>query len=478
MTLHGFRSRDNNGDHVIVITSAPTKEEFVIAKTFLEESGINFGEPSDVEFFSSPFLSGLADAYVSDSITDSDVERIGLTLVSRARALELHRHMLDSDKADLFKDPRSIREIFNIPMPEQPEGKKDEARLKDTAGGSFASPEEKKDRDPDLVRVTDVTAKVSRDGKVVDVDVIAVKPQNDKEDSIATPAGIMVVSNKPVLGEIIALLNIETIKHGAEWALVGDRQAAAQLIVSGRLRDAEVAVYAAADGLVIEDAEALGCGRGPFSMFYRIDVRGITIERLIELAKGCKTSYANVIAAGETSEFVWLGITIERLAKQFEEAIRDGEPTAEIDLYAVNPLGERIAPEGVQVIDINDMANYGPRPWDADTAAWEALSDVEKKAERKKITGAEFFFTGSWDPKIGTRVFFTPRAHFERTDEQWEGDAQTYVDHLLPQAAALVHSEGNLYKSRSLSYDSVVFTLARSKFVESTFYRLWMNNNV
>lgn len=456
--LTGFQHDDE-----IIVVAASDLEEFDKAPERFNELGVSFVEPELMEFFS-PKLSGFGRAYILKE------NNIGINIVPRVRAIDLHKKMIEDGDKDLFSDPRPVGEIFNIPAPEDKTVSENKKTKESTSGESFSG----KKKGP---IITDVTASVDADGKVKDIDVVAVKnsPEKEVEEQTQVFTDLMVTCDKPILKDIIDLLDLSVSKFGQEWAIVENRRDAAQLVESAMLRGGIATVYNSSVVTDIDPEEALGCGRGPFSMFYRLDISSVKLDRVVEILKAGELSYSNVIAVGETINLCWVATTVERIAMKLKDAIVAEEPSAKIEVYAVNPRGQRLAPDGVTVVDTNDTAQYGPRPWDEDLSAWNALTDEEREQEKKKITGREFLFTGSWAQGKGTTVYFTPRAYFERMDAPWTGDVVPYMGHLIPASAALVHEKENIYTARSLSYDHAVLSLARAKFVESTFYRLFLN---
>lgn len=217
--------------------------------------------------------------------------------------------------------------------------------------------------------------------------------------------------------------------------------------------------------------------RGIFSMFFRVDFTDISIETVVEtLLEKHGVNPDTLIQRGETADGAYIVCTVMRMAEQNAEWVKASHPGVTYRAYAIARDGERMAPDGIAVIDTNADAEYGPRPWDEDPSAWNALTDEEKIAEIKASKAEEFFYTGNYAPRQGTLVVFTPRFYFEREKEPWDGDLSEWLD---PKLKGMEKEPNNLngYRDKTLTYDFVTSRLGKVGFRESLMFRLWITTN-
>ena len=495
--LYGYSGQDEDGPF-IVITAAPSTADFTALPTRLEEHGIEHHVAHGIDFLTNDRVRGMAHGIIIDGAISELASIIGITLVHRNRAIEQQREMASRDEADMF-DPkvesRSIKEIFGLdkndpwappPKPED-EAKKKKAKDKkigDTTGDSFGGP-----KDDKVARVTDTRVTVDSKDRVTAVDVLAVKGLHDKDED-ATPEGEAEVGFKPSailitsqqdftssgFGLIIDPLGIrEELEYGPGWVTTKNPVVATQLMISLKMRGFDVEAKLIGDGFTFDPAFAKAVGRPPFAMFFRLDIKDIALIDAVQALEEGGVNLDSLLGRGEDEEGCWIGVSVERLANDYSDLIKMRHILAETEVYAVNLSGIRMAPKGTNVLDPNATPIYGPRPW-SDPVAWALLSDEDREAEMKAITGQEFLFTGSHTPGKGTTLIVTPKSYFDIHQEPWTGDIDPYVAHLLvPQRLAFVKQDNFTYLSRSIDFPTVVFVLAKQGMIDSMKFRMWMN---
>ncbi len=507
--IYGYTAKDEDGSHVIV-TANDTLADFKAMAERLGELGgttrVNVAE--GIEFLMDSKLSGLMHAIVISN--DDDVIQtpysIGgfeIEIVHKNRAIEHQRVMMDKEENDIFHhetgDKRPLGEVFGLKdndpwdtRTEEQKNKEQSVKGKDankagdlTGDGSFAPA--KKDK---TARVTDVRVALNADGSVNSADVLAVKGLHDKdepgedgpapEEAKAT-AVILTSDNDFTSSGFVTLLsnlgiNPDTIEFGPGWLITPRGGEASQLVYSLNKRGFEVRSTVIGSPFEPNMAQTLAVGRPPFAMFYRVDVRNLSIEDMVQVLEEEGVVFSTLLGRGENEDGCWIGVSVERLATNYADAIRARHPLAETEVYAVSLSGDRMAPEGVEVVDPNAIATYGPRPW-SDPVAWALLTDEERADESKKVKAEEFIFSGSYHMGRGSVVLFTPKVYFETHNEPWDGEVAPFVEPFFPQAFGMVTNNDGTFSARSVQYDSMAFKLSRQGFHESTRYRLWMNLN-
>lgn len=493
--LYGYGGQDEDGPFM-VITAAISVAVFKGLSDELTQQGIEHHVADGLDFLTNDRVRGMAYGIIIDGPSKELAEHLSVTLVHRNRAVEQQREMANRDEEDIF-DPkvetRSIKEIFGLdkhdpwappPKPEDEAKKKKEKdkKIGDTTGDSFGGP-----KDDKVARVTDTRVSVDANGEVTGVDILAVKGLHDKDEETPevkeetgpkiTHAVLLTDAPMPFLPDLlIGLGRPENVTHGPGWIKTVDPRLAAQLVISLRRRGVTAEIIGAAD-LPIKEELSTAVGRPPFAMFFRLDVADIGIEQLAAVLEDGGVKIDSLVGLGETDTSAWVGVSVERLAKDYEAVVQAAMTFAETEVYAVNLSGVRMAPKGTNVLDPNAVPIYGPRPW-SDPVAWALLSEEDRAAEMKAISGAEFIFTGSHTPGKGTTVIITPKSYFDEHQEPWEGEIDPYVaDLLAPKQLALVKQDNFTYLTRSIDFATVVFVLAKQGMLDSMQFRMWMNLN-
>lgn len=499
LTLFGYGGQDDDGPFV-VITAANTVADFKLIPRDLAERDIEHHVADGLDFLTNDRVRGMAYGIIIEGDAKEWAKVLGITLVHRNRAIEQQREMASRDDADMF-DPkvetRSIKEIFGLdkhdPWDKRTEEekaaldkKKKDKKIGDTTGDSFGAP-----KDDKVARVTDTRITVDANDQVTAVDVLAVKGLHDKDEEKAPegeaeggfqPSAVLITSQQDFtssgFGLIIDPLGIrEEIEYGPGWVMTKNPVAATQLIISLKMRNIDVEAKLIGDGFTFDPALAKAVGRGPFAMFFRLDVKDVALIDAVQALEEGGVKLDSLLGRGEDEEGCWFGISVERLANDYSDIIKARHVLAETEVYAVSLSGVRMAPKGTNVLDPNAAPIYGPRPW-SDPVAWELLSDEDREAEMKAITGGEFLFTGSHTPGKGTTLIVTPKSYFDIHQEPWPGDIDPYVAHLLaPKQLAFVKQDNHTYLTRSIDFATVVFVLAKQGMIDSMQFRMWMNLN-
>lgn len=514
--IYGFAGKDEDGQYVVVCAHN-TLAEFEALVPVIEANGFEVKVAEGIDFLMDAKLSGMMKAIIvalPDDLTVQSPFGIGgpttdpiyVELVHKNRALQHQREMMAKEEDDIFHhetgDKRPISEVFGLDKDDPWDLRSEEKKAKDaeqsvkgkdaskagdlTGDGSFAPAKTDK-----TARVTDVRVSLNPDGSVSAADVLAVKGLHDKDEEpdpnapteeekkalgiILTCEGDFTASG---FGLLLDALGIEetSIEYGPGWLITPLSNVASQLVYSLGKKGYDVKASLIGDTKATSIADTLGVGRPPFAMFFRVDVRNCELINVVEALRAEEVNLSTLLGRGENDDAAWIGVSVERLASNYADMIRKHYPLAETEVYAVNLEGERMAPEGVEVLDPNAVAEYGPRPW-SDPVGWKLMSDDEREAETKKVKAEEFIFSGSYHMGRGSVVLFTPKSYFEEHNEPWDGDVAPFVERFFPQSLALVTNENGTFSSRSVQYDTVVFKLARQGFVESTRYRLWLNMN-
>ena len=180
-----------------------------------------------------------------------------------------------------------------------------------------------------------------------------------------------------------------------------------------------------------------------------------------------------VIASHEVSGRGWLVC----LRRKQAEYLADELMTNGVDAHvvAVNRFGIPIVdPKGIfKVIDDGEVKEYGPRPWDEDTTAWDAFTTEERKAEIEKIEPGEFMFAVREGGQYGfkSRVWISPVAYFKREEKLWEGFLP--IDDLVA-SGVLTHEKQAIFKTRYTGTETRN-ALSKMGLYESILLHLYLN---
>lgn len=338
---------------------------------------------------------------------------------------------------------------------------------------------------PDMLGQNGGAPGEDEDDDVEDEDDDASPYAEEEDESDGDPTLLFALSGEFDIAPLVEALGHdadEIALRGPGWFTTQSEELATLLAVSLRRRGVAFQVFVSANKFTPNVQRTQMIFRGPFAMFFRLDLKDMNIEDALAAltSNGIKLE-STLVGRGETLEGAWLGCTVERLAQKVEGVIKSVHPNVETEIYAVNPQGERIAPRGVHVVDPNSVKEVGPRPWNDRADEWHAMTDEEKSEEIKRGSTDEFIFTGSYEEGQGSQIFITPASYFEANGEMWEGDLHPWIELRLPNDVKKTNIRGEdlgngVYRS-VLDYDHLTYNMCQRGFKESMKMRLWLNAN-
>lgn len=489
--LYGFQTPDAV---FVVAGDTPTAFE-VFARGVGSEEGVT---PEDVDFLFNPQLRGLQDAI---RFTPEVASRIGVEIVSREDAVKRNSAMRASPAADPYASDSelpSIRDIYNLAeddpwdnrsAEEKEEEEKLRKKFKEAEKGGGLSGESFSPDSGDL-RVQEVHGERGTDGKITVSRVTAEKGLwGERTEEVAqarVPYDFHKIGEQEVqdifamLGEDIQSADGIGIASGVPYVTISDPGLANRFWTSVDRRGITVEVTQDDGPAQRDDAAALAFeGTAEVGVYFRVWAEGASLDDLLHrMSTGPNPPDRAFVARGETMTAVWGACIIERLAREAAEVLGSGAVVEAVDRSGMAILEDST---GIKVVDHSAEEEIGPRPWDDDTSAWEALSDDERTAEIKKIKGSEITFTGFYHllGGSGTHVFFVPKAwwarHGEDADPRWYGD-YSVISHLLLEDLKAAGDQPGHFTSQSRDFDKVAFNLHRKGMLDNTALRLFLNN--
>lgn len=208
---------------------------------------------------------------------------------------------------------------------------------------------------------------------------------------------------------------------------------------------------------------------GIIGVYFRVDLK-MSHENIQEFNSILK-DVSTPAGSGIHDEGFWIAFSRQIQAESFMNHIND---RYEAEWYGVNDKGERLVPKGsAEVVDPNASGDDNPRPWNARAGEYAALSDAERTEVDKTLTGAEFYYCGSYrGPGVGCVFYITPKSYFDEHQKPWQEPLE--IDHLLPMDVKNIG--GNTYQTKSRDWNSLSFDMARRGFSENLFFQLYLNS--
>ena len=377
----------------------------------------------------------------------------GITVLKRNAALKKQVDMLDALVEDPYspeaKDTRTIEEIhglvdhdpFDQRTAEEMEADEEKKKLWDKAkkagdlsGDSFGpNPNRKKKNDPQT-HITDIKTSIGADGRIQVDSAIGVKGLHDKPK----------VASSRSLGDIMA-------------GVAGGDQSV--------LDAAKASVEADADSEdVTVDPD------GMVAIFYKVeiadkklsDVRGVALGQFdLDLGAALRNSPTGC----------WVAFARQLQAEELETLL-SGHGFG-VKTYAVNDIGERLVPEGVEVVDVSQPKAEKPRPWNWMANKIAAMSEEERKENEGSVSTSEFIFCGNYEgADQGTIIYIAPRSYFSEKGEMW-GEPLN-IEAILPRD--FVEVSPGVYRSMSRDWNHISFDLASRGMKENLSLQIYLNS--
>lgn len=212
---------------------------------------------------------------------------------------------------------------------------------------------------------------------------------------------------------------------------------------------------------------------GDIAIYYKVDIAGIRISK-VEEAIGDAFDLDTATAYRNSPDGCWAAFPRQMQAERFSAVLTTVGIKSKI--YGVNDAGERLAPEGVEVVDTLRKTETPPRRWNDRAGELETMTDEQKAENLKTIRANEFLFCGKYHgPVRGVVLTITPASYFAENGELWEGGSLDEIKHLLP--LDIEEVEPGLYQTKARDWNNVSFDMAKRGFVESMKLQMHLNLN-
>lgn len=379
----------------------------------------------------------------------------GITVLKRNAALKKQADML----AELIEDPyspeatdtRTIEEIHGLvkhdpfdkrsdeEIASDEEKKKlwDKAKKSGDLSGDSWGPGRKDSKEPQT-HITDIKTSIGADGRIQIDSAIGVKGLHDKPK----------VASSRSLDDILAGVT------GGDQSVLDAAKASV---------DGEANGGADSEDLTIDPD-------GMVAIFYKVEIADKKLSDLREVTNG-QFDLELAAALRNSPTGCWIAFARQLQAEELETLLASyGFGTKS---YAVNDIGERLVPEGVEVVDVSSPKEEKPRPWNWMASKIDAMTEEERKENEGSISTSEFIFCGNYEgADQGTIIYVTPRSYFSENGKMW--DKPLNIDAILPRD--FVEFAPGCYRSMSRDWNHISFDLASRGMKENLSLQLYLNS--
>lgn len=452
---------------VTYVTGADSIEEFeqLIAKidaldgTALNMMGIVSADQAGMmEMLTEDVFNGLTKApLVINHTSNQDLRtafyaEFGVSISKRNAAVRKQTEMMAALIEDPYSpeatDTRTIEEIHGLvkndpydkrseeEIAADDEKKKlwDKAKKSGDLSGDSWGPGRQKEGEPQT-HITDIKTSIGADGRIQVDSAIGVKGLHDKPK----------VASSRSLDDILA-------------GVTGGDQSA--------LDAAKASVTADADS---EDVTV--DPQGMVAIFYKLELDGKKLSDVRAAASAANFDMDLAVVARNSPTGSWVAFARQLQAEELEGILSAaGLP---VKNYAVNDIGERLVPEGVEVVDVSQPKAEKPRPWNWMANKIAAMSEEERKENDGSVSTSEFIFCGNYEgADQGTIIYITPRSYFSEKGEMW-GEPLN-IEAILPRD--FVEVSPGIYRSMSRDWNHISFDLASRGMKENLSLQIYLNS--
>ena len=454
---------------VTFVTAGDSLEEFeqLIAKidamdgVLLQSKGVVSADQAGMmEMLTEDVFGGLTKApLVITHASNQDARaaflaEFNIVILKRNAAVKKQIDMLDALVEDPYSpdatDTRTIEEIYglaeNDPYDKRTEEEieSDEAKKKlwdaakkagDLSGDSFG-PNPKKSEES-KASVTDIKTSIGADGKIQIDSVIGVKGLHDAPKAPKA-------SNR----------TMDQIISGIAG---GDTKA---------MEEAKAAAEAEEDSTdMTVDPE------GMVAIFYKVEVADKKLSDIRSTAFLGQFDLDLAAAMRNSPTGSWVAFARQAQAEEMEALLVSHG--FEVKSYAVNDLGERLVPEGVEVVDASAPKAEKPRPWNRMASKIAGMTEEERKENADSLSTSEFIFCGNYEGAVlGTIIYITPRSYFAEHGKMW--DQPLEIQAMLPRD--FVEISPGVYRSMARDWNNISFDLASRGMKENLSLQIHLNN--
>lgn len=220
---------------------------------------------------------------------------------------------------------------------------------------------------------------------------------------------------------------------------------------------------------------------GFVSVYFKVEVVGAKLADVIPVLEAEDFPMKSACEQRDHKAGCWLAFVRERSASEAVEILTGQKDESFVakpagssaSLYGVNEMGERLAPEEIEIVDTGKVDETPIRPWNYRKVNWDDLTDEEKAENRKEWSGKEFILVCEYDRNTGCKVFIQPKSYFYDNKALYPEELD--LSHLLP--ADLKSVGDNWYETKSRDDNKLMFELCvQRKFIDDWMLRLYLNN--
>lgn len=214
---------------------------------------------------------------------------------------------------------------------------------------------------------------------------------------------------------------------------------------------------------------------GKVSIYFKLEVTGQKLDDVIPVLEMNHFPLHAAFVQRDHTAGCWFAFAREASASRAGEILADAN--LDIEVYAINEMGERIAlAAGIKVVDTGAQSEVPVRPWNSRRYHWDLMTDEEKAENRKEWKGSEFIIVLDYDKIKGTDVLITPKAYFYDNDMQALYPEPFDISHILPEDLKPIGDGWYRSTSRDDNHVSADLCVKRG-FVDDWMLRLYLNMN-
>lgn len=219
---------------------------------------------------------------------------------------------------------------------------------------------------------------------------------------------------------------------------------------------------------------------GFVSVYFKVEVTGAKLADVVPVLEADGFPMKSAFVQRDHTAGCWFAFVREASASDAVEilgGVKDmsfvSKPAGSVaTLYGVNEMGERLAPEEIEIVDTGKVDETPIRPWNYRKVNWDDLTDEEKAENRKEWSGKEFILVCEYKRETGCKVFIQPKSYFYEHNTLYPEELD--LSHILPQDLKPIGD--NWYQTLSRDENKLMYDLCHQrKFIDDWMLRLYLN---
>lgn len=213
---------------------------------------------------------------------------------------------------------------------------------------------------------------------------------------------------------------------------------------------------------------------GNSNVYFKVEFKDLKQDEVRLIATNTDDSFDldTIQVARNVLGGCWFAFVREARARVFADILNQAG-VEDIDVYAVNPMGERIVEKGAgaEVVDKKAEVAKMPRPWNDLAEHFHAATGEERAALIKGYRGEEFIFASDDIDGGGAIIHITPKSYFDENEDHWREPLD--IAHLLP--PDLEEVGPGIYITKARSAFDIDYDLERRGMIESPAFQIHLN---